>query len=356
MSDKQKDDLRILIATDVLAEGVNLHRSNIVINYDLPWNPTRVLQRVGRVNRVGTEYQTIHIFNYFPTNKAESEIGLEDNIKGKIQAFHSLLGEDAKYLTEEEQVDSYEIFGDRLVRRLQDVETYTGEVEGRSELEYLQIIREIRDEEPDLFEQIKLLPKKARAGRYSMAVRASALVTFFRKGQLKKFFIAHNEECSELPFLDAMDLLKCDQEQEKVSIPNIYYDLLEENKRSFDDLIKSDDDDRQDGRGRSNTIRILERLKTQEIRHCKQYTDDDEVFIESVRIALVEGRIPYKVAQQVRKDIEIEPDPLGVMRILRKGIPGNFLFINEAIDIKRLQPREVILSIYLKEGNQNERK
>lgn len=355
MSDQQTNDIRLLIATDVLAEGVNLHRSNIVINYDLPWNPTRVLQRVGRVNRVGTEHQIIHIFNYFPTNKAESEIGLEDNIKGKIQAFHSLLGEDAKYLTEEEQIESYEIFGDRLVRRLQDIETYTGEMEDRSELEYLQIIREIRDDQPELFEQIKHLPKKARAGRDSMVVRTNALVTFFRKGQLKKFFIAQDEACSELPFLDAMDLLKCGQEQEKLSIPKIYYDLLEENKRSFDDLIRSDNDDRQDGRGRSNAVQILQRLKTQEIRFCRQYTDDDEVFVESVRVALEEGRVPYKVSQRVRKAIEVEPDPLGVLRILRKGIPGNFLYKNEALEKQRSQPREVILSIFLKEGSQHER-
>ena len=55
--DKQENDIEILIATDVLAEGVNLHRGNIVINYDLPWNPTRVIQRVGRVNRIGTKQE-----------------------------------------------------------------------------------------------------------------------------------------------------------------------------------------------------------------------------------------------------------------------------------------------------------
>ncbi|MGB6867256.1 MAG: DEAD/DEAH box helicase, partial [Candidatus Aminicenantaceae bacterium] len=188
MSETQKDDLRFLISTDVLAEGINLHRSNIVINYDLPWNPTRVLQRVGRVNRVGTVHQTIDIYNYFPTDKAESEIGLEDNIKAKIQAFHSLLGEDAKYLTEEEEVGSFEIFGDRLYKRLQSIETYTGETEERSELEYLQIIREVRDEYPDLFEKIKRLPKKARSGKNALNnVQSDSLVTFIRKGQLKKF-------------------------------------------------------------------------------------------------------------------------------------------------------------------------
>lgn len=348
MSETQEDVLRILISTDVLAEGINLHRSNIVINYDLPWNPTRVLQRVGRVNRVGTEHQTIHIFNYFPTEKGDQAIGLEDNIKGKIQAFHRLLGEDAKYLTEEEEVGSFQIFGDRLVKRLQSVETYTGEVEERSELEYLQVIREIRDEHPDLFEKLKRLPKKARSGKKG---DLEALVTFIRKGQLKKFFMAGGEEAEEVPFLDAMELLRCNEHEEKLPIPKHYFDFLELNKDAFDDLVAEDENDRRDGRGRSNRTRVIQRLKTPEIRYCKQYTEDDEGFIRSVREALEDGRIPYKVVQLVRKDIETEPDPLAVLRKLRKGIPGSFLIKDSGVEEKRSQPREVILSVYLKEGN-----
>jgi SNF2 family DNA or RNA helicase len=57
------DEYRILVATEVLAEGVNLHRSNVVINYDIPWNPTRLIQRVGRINRVDTKFDTIHTYN-----------------------------------------------------------------------------------------------------------------------------------------------------------------------------------------------------------------------------------------------------------------------------------------------------
>ena len=350
MAENQKNDLRILITTDVLAEGINLHRSNIVINYDLPWNPTRVLQRVGRVNRVGTKHQTIQIFNYFPTEKAETEIGLEDNIKSKIQAFHSLLGEDAKYLTEEEEVGSFEIFGDRLVKRLQNIETYTGEVEERSELEYLQIIRQIRDEQPNLFEQLKRLPKKARSCKKSHGLEIDGLLTFIRKGQLKKFFMTNGVQDEEVPFLDAMELLRCEEVEEKLSIPKQYFDFLEQNKKAFDALVAEDDDDKRDGRGRSNTVQIIQRLKTPEIRTCKQYTEEDETFIQDVRTALEDGRIPYKVAQQVRKAIEVEPNPLAVLRILRKGIPGNFLINDKTIEERRNQPREVILSVYLKEG------
>lgn len=126
---QQRDDIRILITTDVLAEGINLHRSNIVINYDLPWNPTRILQRVGRVNRVGTEHHKVHVFNFFPTAQSDAHLGLEANIKAKLQAFHDTLGEDAKYLSDEEQITTHELFGDYLYKKLNDKKNLEGEDE-----------------------------------------------------------------------------------------------------------------------------------------------------------------------------------------------------------------------------------
>jgi len=143
---KQKQQEGIRITTDVLAGGINLQRSSIIINYDLPWNPTRVLQRLGRFNRVGTVHEQVHVFNFFPTAQSDLHLGLEANIKAKIQAFHDTLGEDSKYLIDEEEVTSHELFGDRLFSKLNDKKNLEGEDEGeRSELEYLQKIRDIRD-------------------------------------------------------------------------------------------------------------------------------------------------------------------------------------------------------------------
>ena len=96
-----------MITTDVLAEGINLHRANVLINYDLPWNPTRIMQRVGRINRVGTEFDRIYVFNFFPTSQANAQLPLKDRILEKLQAFHDILGEDFKYLSEDEQVSSH---------------------------------------------------------------------------------------------------------------------------------------------------------------------------------------------------------------------------------------------------------
>ena len=156
-----KDEYRILITTEVLSEGVNLHRSNVVINYDIPWNPTRLMQRVGRINRVDTEFDRIYSFNFFPTEQSNEQMKLKEAAEAKIHAFITLLGADARLLTEGEDVESHELFN-RLISR----KTITGEDEGEeSELKYLQVIRGIRDNDPDLFEKIKRLPKKSTNGQ-----------------------------------------------------------------------------------------------------------------------------------------------------------------------------------------------
>jgi len=126
-----------------------LHRSNAVINYDIPWNPTRLMQRVGRINRVDTTFDKIYTFNFFPTEQSNDQIKLKEAAEAKIQAFITLLGADAQLLTEGEAIESHELFN-RLISK----KTITGEDEGdESELKYLQVIRGIRDTDPDLFEK-----------------------------------------------------------------------------------------------------------------------------------------------------------------------------------------------------------
>lgn len=136
-----KDDYKLLITTDVLAEGANLHRANVVINYDIPWNPTRIMQRVGRINRVDTKHEQVYTYTFFPTDQSNDQIKLKEAAEAKIAAFISLLGADARLLTESEEVEAHSLFSQLLSK-----ETIEGEDEPESELKYLQEIRLIRDD------------------------------------------------------------------------------------------------------------------------------------------------------------------------------------------------------------------
>lgn len=85
--DKQENNFNIIITTEVLAEGINLHRSNVILNYDIPWNATKLMQRIGRVNRIGTKADKIYVYNFFPTAQSNSLIKLNEKALKKLQGF-----------------------------------------------------------------------------------------------------------------------------------------------------------------------------------------------------------------------------------------------------------------------------
>lgn len=338
---EKKDDLKILIATDVLAEGINLHRSNVLINYDLPWNPTRVLQRAGRVNRLGSKFPKVHIFNFFPTTHSDEHLGLEVNITNKIQMFHDILGEDAKYLSDGEEFGSQELFN-----TLNSKTAYTGEDgEGDSELKYLELMRKIRDDQPELFEKIKNLPKKARSGFKKEKLEGDALVTFFRIGKLKKFYINQTGKSNEITFFDAVKELECKPDTKRENVPNEYFHLLQTNKTRFDlDTTVGDEPTKGSG-GRSNAKYIEARLKDKSFKSFKGFTDSNDEFLNGVKEMLAQGTIAKKTAQLIKTELEKTTDPLQILHILEKHI--RYVAIEGAQNAKKFQKREVILSGYL---------
>lgn len=344
-----QDNVRLLVTTDVLAEGINLHRANVVVNYDLPWNPTRVLQRVGRVNRVGTEHGQIYIFNFFPTSQSDEQIGLEANIISKIQAFHDMLGEDAKYLSETEEVTQHDLRGQVLYRTLSSKETYQGDdAEEESDLAYLQEIRAVRDEDPDLFERIKRLPIKARAGRLWEDAGSEQVVTFFRRGKLKKFFVAGPEGDQELDFFGAVDRMRCTRDTPASPIPRTYYELLARNKQQFDDALAEEEAPRASAGGATNIQRVLKAIRAAQ-RDNRKMTDEDEEHLRRARQAFEEGRVPRKTAQRIMQAINKQGRNLSGLRILAilRSELNETVLNTPAAELQ--QPgtrREIILSAY----------
>ena len=88
------NELRILIATDVLSEGQNLQDSHVIVNYDLPWAIIRLIQRAGRVARIGQEAEQIYCYSFFPADKVEEIIKLRKRLNDRINENASIVGSD----------------------------------------------------------------------------------------------------------------------------------------------------------------------------------------------------------------------------------------------------------------------
>ena len=224
----RKDDYRILLSTEVLAEGVNLHRAHVIVNYDTPWNSTRLMQRIGRVNRIGSTAAAVHIFNFYPTAQVDSDIDLQRKAFLKLQAFHSALGEDSQIYSPDEEVNNFGLF-DR------DVE------EDRDErLAFLSELRDFKDAHPDDFRRIRHLPLRARCGRADSSQAGQSLV-FIRDQRRDAFYRAGDQaSLTELSFVEMARAFRAEVSESPSPLPEAHHGHIRAALEDFSAKLASD--------------------------------------------------------------------------------------------------------------------
>lgn len=103
-----ENEIQYLFATDVLSEGQNLQDCAVIVNYDLHWNPVRMIQRNGRINRIGSEYSEVLIFNMHPHSQLEEYLKLVQKLEYKINLIKDIIGQDQKILSATEELNPME--------------------------------------------------------------------------------------------------------------------------------------------------------------------------------------------------------------------------------------------------------
>lgn len=205
-SGEKEDKFNILISSDVLAEGVNLHRSNIIVNYDSPWNATRLMQRIGRVNRIGSTSDHIYNYMFYPSKDGDKQIQLYTNALIKLQGFHSALGEDAQVYSREEMLREFQLFDDKVRDNVD------------KQLELLREIRELYAKNKELYNKIKTLPCKSRTVRSAAHrphdIAPQSTIVYITTGQRSQFYrITGNEAPIQIEFLQAAEWLRAKQDE-----------------------------------------------------------------------------------------------------------------------------------------------
>lgn len=208
------NDYDVILTTQVLAEGVNLHRSNVIVNYDTPWNSTLLMQRIGRVNRIGTVADKVRIFNFYPSAQVDSDFDLRKRAVMKLQAFHSALGEDSQIYSDEEEVETFGLF-DR-----------NPEEEERDErLALLLELRRFREEEPEAYRKAKALPMRTRVGRQD-AGRAGATAAFIKTKARDGFYYMRAGNVEEISIVEAARIFRARPEEKSIALPESHYSQI----------------------------------------------------------------------------------------------------------------------------------
>ncbi|HDT12301.1 MAG TPA: hypothetical protein ENO01_01445 [Candidatus Marinimicrobia bacterium] len=220
--------IHFMVASDVLSEGHNLQDCSAVVNYDLHWNPVRLIQRAGRVDRIGSEAETIYINNFLPIDEVEKEINLEKILKSRIEEIHDHIGEDGKILTQEEQLNEdamYAIYEQTDIEQIEAVETDTFSTE-EAEI----IIKNLQHDSPEYMALIKKMQLGLRSAKAANLLSGS--YAFFRSGEFVRLLIAQPNGSIEEDFTKIMSEIRCDADEPELQTSE------DEISQYFDDIIK----------------------------------------------------------------------------------------------------------------------
>ena len=163
------DDLfDIVVTTDVLAEGVNLQQARHIINYDLPWNPMRLVQRHGRIDRIGSHHKTVFLRCVFPDDRLDDLLGLEERLHTKLAQAAASIGVGEVLPDQAVQVEINFTETREEIERLRNEDAAIFERGGtsRGALSGEEFRQELRQalEDTDLAQQIKSLPWGSGSG------------------------------------------------------------------------------------------------------------------------------------------------------------------------------------------------
>ena len=211
---KQKlNEYNIILTTDVLAEGVNLHRSNVIVNYDTPWNSTRLMQRIGRVNRIGSASKHIYNYVFYPSREGNKQINLNQIALSKIQSFHSTFGEDNQIYSQEEIIDRNlsKLFEEGVNEQKKDIS---------KELPFYEELRTLFKTNRQEYNRIAKISLRSRTGRDSKMINGVTLsedTLVFLKTNFRKVFFLVSENAQEISVLDALNYFKATKDEKPVA-------------------------------------------------------------------------------------------------------------------------------------------
>lgn len=228
----QRNDYQVLIATDAISEGYNLHRAGAIFNYDIPYNPTRVIQRIGRINRVNKKvFEHLYIYNYFPTDVGEAETRTKEISTLKMAMIHAIMGEDTKALTKEEEVKAF--FKERYRKEFARSE------EASWDTPYRKLLNGLKGTED--YDAALEIPHRARTARKVEKPKKGVLM-FGRKGDDFVFKIG---DAANSPAMisaeEAISLFEADRHEKPVDLSKNFDTVYQRVKSS---LFNSDVKDR----------------------------------------------------------------------------------------------------------------
>lgn len=202
----EEEELRILVATDVLSEGQNLQDAAIVVNFDLPWAIIKLIQRAGRVDRIGQRADTVLVYTFLPTEGVESVLRLRSRVAARLARHASVFGSDERFLNTPGEA--------RIIRGFYDEDSELTELDEGEQVDYAsaayEIWRNAEENEPELAEAAVQLPDVTFATQATAEEEGVLVYTLSQFGVDRIGFAPRDGAPRRLTPFEAIEISACD--------------------------------------------------------------------------------------------------------------------------------------------------
>jgi superfamily II DNA or RNA helicase len=296
---KLKDNespINVIVSTDVFSAGLNLQDCGIVVNYDLHWNPVLLIQRAGRIDRIGTEHEIIQIYNFLPHKRIEERISLKERLSKRIQEIHDHIGEDEKILDESERLNEealYAIYESRDIEKLEE-----GIDEDEFNLDEAELLIEaLTREKPEYLNYIKTLQPGTRGCK--KGENNQGMFAYFRKGEIDSLYILNKKSEIMQDIGKVISEVRCPTDEKQLNLSKEDKQFLSTGLRRLEERFKKDYQSSVDAESKKDPT-IVKVVKKLAYLRKERKNEEDLALIDKINDALSKG-IPDEALKDVRK-------------------------------------------------------
>ncbi len=340
----QENRYDILLSTDKLSEGFNLNRAGMVINYDIPWNPVRVIQRLGRINRISKKvFNKLYIVNFFPTERGAEIFHSREIAQRKMFMIHKILGEDSKIFDIDEEPTESRLYN-KLIQNPEanDRESFYTKV--------VNLYHQIKQQYPDIVKTLQQAPKRVKVIKRD---NENEMLVFFKKNRLfvkRAIKVEDKIEIADISLENVLDNIHCPHETMPIPIDDNFWHVYEEVKQT------------QSKKTKPGQTKSLEDAALNIIDYLLRIEDNQELsllkpFLRTLREDILDyGTLPDYTLRRIKnlceknKPQKIE-DIIGAITSLKKELGENYLDKEKS---RRYPNKEIIIAIEnrkIEEGN-----
>ena len=291
------EEIKILISTEVLSEGLNLQDGQVVINYELHWNPVRIIQRIGRIDRIGSEYDEIYVYNFFPETHAEKEIGIERKVNNRIEEIIHNFGYDEKTIRMDEPTVRKKLFEIYTERPESLEEPEEGSLAKHFELEF----QRLKKEYPEVYKKACELPAMVNIARLH---KNRGIVVFLRADDYYRLrWVDFEGKILSADDWEILKILECRPDERAGSFNTEYFDIVKRVKEEFEIEANKREKDKEMiiDPVKVEFKKLIDWLKRKESRDIKIRLDRLFDYVNSKQLNYHQSKFIRKLARSYKK-------------------------------------------------------